>query len=110
MWCTIYQLYLDGTRLPSEIAKANGVYGWLYMHSKTPVVGMPLCKAYLLPEPDAPALQGLIKPLMHCHLKLINGGGFRLSGQEWNVHHRHIRQSWWCVPGPALGRAHDVQL
>ena len=50
---------------------------------------MPPCKAYLLPEPDAPTTQELIESLMHCHLKLINGGGFRLSGQEWNVNHRH---------------------
>ena len=109
MWCTIYQLYSDGVRLPPEFAKANGICGWPYMHSKLPKAGMPLCRAHLLHQPDAPTLQELIKPLAHCHLKLIKGGGIRLSGQEWNVDHLHIRQSWWCVPAPAPTSKDDAQ-
>ena len=37
------------------------------------------------------------------------GGGIRLSGQEWNVNHPHIRQSWWCVPAPAPTSKDDAQ-
>ena len=99
MWCTIYQLYFEGHRLAPEIAKANGVYGWLYMHSKVPITGMPQCKACLLPAPGASQLQELIKPLMHCNLKLIDGGGMRMGGQEWNVDRTYIKQAWWCIPG-----------
>lgn len=99
MWCTVYQLYLDNQRLPAEVVRERGIYGWLYMYSRVPVTGMPFCQAHLLPFQGAPRLQELIKPLRHCHLALIDGGGIRLRGQEWAVDYQNPKQSWWCVPG-----------
>lgn len=51
MWCTIYQLYKDGQRLPPEIAQASGAYGWLYMYSKLPGTGMPKTKRTYFQNP-----------------------------------------------------------
>ena len=99
MWCTIYQLYKDGQRLPPEVAQANGAYGWLYMYSKVPGTGMPKNKAYLLPEPGAhPGIKDVIEPLSCCILVAIDKGSMRLNGSRTNTQ-RFIRQAWICVPG-----------
>lgn len=99
MWCTIYQLYADGQRLPAAEAQERGMYGWLYMYSRLPGTGMPKSCAHLLPAEDAPILQELIQPLMHCTLSLVKGGGMMLRGQEWRADYQHMRQQWWCIPG-----------
>ncbi len=99
MWCTIYQLYEDGQRLPPEIAQASGAYGWLYMYSKLPGTGMPKNQAYLLPEPGAPlGVKDVIEPLNCCNLVAIDKGRMRLNGSRTNTQ-RFIRQAWICVPG-----------
>lgn len=109
MWCTIYRLYKDGQRLPSEIAQANGVYGWLYMYSKVPVTGMPKCQAHLLREPGSPAgIKDLIEPLTCCNLMAIDKGVMRLNGSD-TFTQRYVKQAWLCVPSLAPAREHDAQ-
>lgn len=99
MWCTIYRLYKDGQRLPSEVAQANGAYGWLYMYSKVRATGMPKNQAHLLPDPDAlPSVNDVIEPLSCCNLVAIDKGNMRLNGSDTYTQ-RYIKQAWLCVPG-----------
>ena len=99
MWCTIYQLYEDGQRLPTEIAHASGAYGWLYMYSKLPGTGMPKCQAHLLQDPGAnPGIKDVIEPLTCCTLMTIDTGGIRLNGSD-TFTQRYVKQAWWCLPG-----------
>lgn len=99
MWCTIYQLYKDGQRLPPEVAQASGAYGWLYMYSKLPGTGMPKNQAHLLPEPGAPpGIKDVIEPLNCCNLVAIDKGSMRLNGSRTYTQ-SFIRQAWLCVPG-----------
>lgn len=58
------------------------MYGWLYMYSRLPGTGMPKSCAHLLPREDAPILQELIQPLMHCTLSLVSG----------NISHKPCKQ------------------
>ena len=99
MWCTVYQLYEDGQRLPPEIAQANGAYGWLYMYSRLPGTGMPKNKAHLLSEPGAPpGINDVIEALNCCNLVAIDKGSMRLNGSRSHTQ-SFISQAWRCVPG-----------
>jgi len=99
MWCTVHVLYQKGRRIPAEVAKAKGVYGWLHMRSNTPGIGMPKCEAFLLPAPDT----SWHRPLLHleyCSLRAIVGGGIRLSGVDPHlIQDPSVHQSWWIIPG-----------
>ena len=99
MWCTVYQLYEDGQRLPPEIAQASAAYGWLYMYSKLPGTGMPKNQAHLLSDPSAPpGIKDVIEALNCCNLVAIDKGGRRLNGCRTYTQ-SFIRQAWLCVPG-----------
>lgn len=98
MWCTVYRLYLNGSRLTPEQTRATGMRGWLTMYSKIPGIGTPHCRAHLLPDPSAITLNELIAPLEHCHLQIIKSGGIRLNGQDYDHSWQYIRQAWWIVP------------
>lgn len=99
MWCTVHVLYQKGRRIPAEAAKANGVYGWLHMRSKTPGIGMPKCEAFLLATP-ATSWHFPLLHLEHCHLRAIVGGGMRLEGVDPHLaHQQRNHQSWWIIPG-----------
>ena len=104
MWCTVHTLFRKGKRLSNDVAQANPVSGWLYMHSKEPNTGTPDCCAYLLPARPvstyAPILHAILQ-LDCCQLRTINGG-ILLRGVDlrppgsWVVH----RQAWLIYPGP----------
>lgn len=99
MWCTVYQLYEDGQRLPPEIAQASAAYGWLYMYSRLPGTGMPKNQAHLLSDPGAPpGIQDVIEALNCCNLAAIDKGCMRLNGCRTYTQ-SFIRQAWLCVPG-----------
>lgn len=99
MWCTVHILYRDGKRLPAEKAKANFIFGWLRMHSKTPGIGMPFSQAFILPSSTA-SENAFLYQLDHCWLRAIDGGGMRLVGVEPHLlSDPAVHQSWWVVPG-----------
>jgi hypothetical protein len=99
MWCTVHVLYQKGKRIPAEVAKANGVYGWLHMRSKTPVVGMPKPEAFLLRGPDGDPGRPMLH-LENCSLRAIVGGGIRLVGFDMHLASQPaVWQSWWIIPG-----------
>jgi hypothetical protein len=100
MQCIVYRLYdSDGNRLPTESAQANGVSGWLIYRLKAPGTGTPFCHAALLPARGAPEHFPVIPRLAHAKFMRCDGG-LRFVGQEWDVHHRYIKQGWWVVPVP----------
>lgn len=82
-------------RLSKEDAQATALQGWLYMHSKLPVIGKPHCRAHLLDRPDTDLAFAQII-LDHPWITVISGG-IRLAGFEY-VHNKQIRQDWWIVP------------
>lgn len=35
--------------------------------------------------------------LHNAHLRVLHGG-MRLTGQDFDAQHRHLKQAWWVVP------------
>ena len=98
MYCTVYRLYDgQGNRLQNDVAKANGQPGWLVYRLRRPITGEPLCHALLLPKEGAPDQSAVLPPLNHAHLRMLHGG-MRLTGQDFDAHHRYLKQAWWVVP------------
>lgn len=103
MFCTVYQLYRDGVRLPPEEIKAGGVVGWLTLGTRGPMA-TPDRYARLLPVEEAQRVghDELIRGMRHPELKLIKGGGMLLDGVEDRFYWEpRANQKWWVVPMPA---------
>lgn len=98
MHCTVYRLYDgQGNRLQNEVAKATKQSGWLVYRLKRPITGEPLCHALLLPKEGAPDHTAVLQPLWHAKIRVLQGG-MRLTGQDFDAHHRYLKQAWWVVP------------
>lgn len=105
MWCIVYRLYDgEGNRLPTEIAKANGKYGWLVYRDQVPSTGMPFCHALLLPNEGASDLYPVIPMLSHARRKECEGG-IRFRGQDFDVDYRYLQQGWWVVRAEPPGES-----
>lgn len=104
MFCTVYQLYRDGVRLPREEIKAGGVTGWLTLGNRGPMSPSHVLYARLFPVDGErrQELDELIPVLAGPKIKLIKGGGMLLTGSEDRLYWQPLaRQSWWVVPMPA---------
>lgn len=98
MYCTVYRLYDgQGNRLQNDVAKANGHTDWLVYRLRRPITGEPFCHALLLPKEGAPDQSAVLPPLNHARLRMLQGG-MRLAGQDFDAHHRYVKQAWWAVP------------
>lgn len=98
MYCIVYRLYDgQGKRLHNEVARRNGQRGWLVYRLKRPGTGEPFLHALLLPKESAPDHPPVIPELNHAALQVLHGG-LRLTGQEYDAHHRYLKQAWWAVP------------
>lgn len=98
MYCTVYRLYDgQGKRLPNDVAKANGQNGWLVYRLRRPQTGEPFRHALLLTKEGAPDHSEVLPPLLNAHLRPLHGG-MRLTGQDFDAGHRHLKQAWWVVP------------
>ncbi len=98
MYCTVYRLYDgQGNRLQNEVAKASGKPGWLVYRLKRPTTGEPFRHALLLHKEGAPDHSEVLPPLNNAELRMLHGG-MRLTGQEFDAHHRYLKQAWWVVP------------
>lgn len=98
MYCIVYRLYDgQGNRLHNDEARANGQRGWLVYRQKRPATGEPFHHALLLPKEGAPDQAAVLPALNHARLRMLNGG-MRLTGQDFDVDHRYLKQAWWVVP------------
>ncbi|MCE1193302.1 MAG: hypothetical protein LWW96_14240 [Acidovorax sp.] len=98
MYCTVYRLYDgQGNRLHNDVAKANGQTGWLVYRLKRPQNGQPFRHALLLPKEGAPDHPAVLPTLEHAQLRMLQGG-MRLTGQDFDAHHRYLKQAWWVIP------------
>lgn len=98
MYCTVYRLYDgQGNRLPNDVAKANGQTGWLVYRLKRPSTGEPFRHALLLTKEGAHDHSEVLPTLNNAELRVLQGG-LRLTGQEFDAGHRHLKQAWWVVP------------
>ena len=98
MYCTVYRLYDgQGNRLQNDVAKANGQPGWLVYRLKRPQTGEPFRHALLLPKEGASDHSTVLPPLENAELRVLQGG-MRLTGKDFDAHHRYLKQAWWVVP------------
>ncbi|MGN8004188.1 hypothetical protein ACTJKQ_13450 [Acidovorax sp. 22279] len=98
MYCTVYRLYDgQGNRLQNDVAKANGQTGWLVYRLRRPQTGEPFRHALLLSKEGASDQSAVLPPLEHAELRALQGG-MRLTGQDFDAHHRYLKQAWWVVP------------
>lgn len=98
MHCIVYRLYDgQGNRLQNDVARANGQPGWLVYRHKRPSTGEPFCHAVLLPKEGAPDHAAVLPVLNHARLRPLHGG-LRLTGHEFALNLRYLKQAWWAVP------------
>jgi hypothetical protein len=98
VFCTVYRLYRRAERLPPEVARAGGVFGWLLVTHRGELAPQHELVARLYPSPKA-EVESLIPELWYPSVKLIKEGVL-LCGHEANGLSPKLHQRWWCVPGP----------
>ena len=96
--CVTYVLRRNGQKLPTEIARARPVVGWLEL-GRDPVKCYPETIARLLKN-EGTELE-LVTTLVHAHVRKISRGGLLICGQEVQLGYGapNFPQAWWVKPG-----------
>ncbi|MBT2303996.1 hypothetical protein J7E70_26505 [Variovorax paradoxus] len=97
MFCTVYRLYRHAERMPPEMARAGGVFGWLLITHRGTLSPQHELVARLYPTPKT-EVELLIPELWFPTLKLVKEG-ILIAGHEAGPTAK-VHQRWWCVPGP----------
>lgn len=98
VFCTVYRLYRHTERLPPELARAGGVFGWLLVTHRGKLSPRHELVARLYPTPKI-EVQSLLPELWYPQLKLVKEG-ILIAGHEVAGLNERAHQRWWCVPGP----------
>lgn len=94
VFCKIYQLRRDGTRIPWIEAELTMRHGWLKVMRELPLSGMPCFHATL----DRVAAGGELAPLHDPKLYRVDEHGLFIKGYETGPRHQAVRQTWLVVP------------
>lgn len=99
MYCTVYRLRSEGTKLTPPEVRATAVSGWLIFRAKRED-GAPEPHAHLLrDEHGRIGLEDVLPTLKFADLRAIDRGGILLRGREIRKNpYQQLRQTWWVVP------------